>query len=135
MFNSYLKINTLFYRHFTCIFPLFFSFRLLSTAQGSLLDDEQLVNTLHTSKITSTEVSEQLQTSEQTEIKIDTAREVSRCVIKDGSRNEDCCMLEIFIVLIRYFSNYYTLHRIDATATPLVPRLIIIYIIFDIFLR
>ena len=50
--------------------------RLLSTAQGSLLDDEQLVNTLHTSKITSTEVSEQLQTSEQTEIKIDAAREV-----------------------------------------------------------
>ncbi|XP_066933177.1 dynein axonemal heavy chain 2-like [Clytia hemisphaerica] len=49
--------------------------RLLSTAQGSLLDDEQLVNTLHTSKITSTEVSEQLETSEQTEIKIDTARE------------------------------------------------------------
>lgn len=49
---------------------------LLSTAQGSLLDDEQLVNTLHTSKITSSEVSEQLQTSEQTEIKIDTAREV-----------------------------------------------------------
>ena len=47
------------------------------------MDDEQLVNTLHTSKITSTEVSEQLQTSEQTEIKIDTAREVSRCVAGD----------------------------------------------------
>jgi len=56
---------------------LLYIFRLLSTAQGSLLDDEQLVNTLHTSKITSSEVSEQLQTSEQTEIKIDTAREVS----------------------------------------------------------
>lgn len=40
------------------------------------MDDEQLVNTLHTSKITSSEVSEQLQISEQTEIKIDTAREV-----------------------------------------------------------
>ena len=47
------------------------------------MDDEQLVNTLHTSKITSTEVSEQLQTSEQTEIKIDTAREVSRCFAGD----------------------------------------------------
>ena len=34
------------------------------------------MNTLHTSKITSSEVSEQLQISEQTEIKIDTAREV-----------------------------------------------------------
>eukprot|EP00794_Sanderia_malayensis_P010712 gene10712-11859_t len=49
--------------------------RLLTTAQGSLLDDEQLVNTLHTSKITSSEVSTQLQDSEQTEIKIDAARE------------------------------------------------------------
>ena len=51
--------------------------RLLQTAQGSLLDDEQLVNTLNSSKTTSQEVTEQLQVSEQTEIKIDTAREVS----------------------------------------------------------
>ncbi|EDV25795.1 uncharacterized protein TRIADDRAFT_23475 [Trichoplax adhaerens] len=49
--------------------------KLLNTAEGSLLDDEQLVNTLQTSKTTSQEVSEQLQISEQTEIKIDTARE------------------------------------------------------------
>ncbi|XP_060775597.1 dynein axonemal heavy chain 2 [Neoarius graeffei] len=49
--------------------------RLLNEATGSLLDDVQLVNTLQTSKVTATEVSEQLQTSEQTEIKIDTARE------------------------------------------------------------
>lgn len=59
--------------------------RLLSTAQGSLLDDEQLVNTLHTSKITSSEVSEQLQTSEQTEIKIDTAREGYRACAQRAS--------------------------------------------------
>ena len=51
-------------------------FRLLQTAQGSLLDDEQLVNTLNSSKQTSQEIAEQLQVSEQTEIKIDTAREV-----------------------------------------------------------
>jgi len=50
--------------------------RLLNTAQGSLLDDEQLVNTLQSSKTTSMEVTEQLEISEQTEIKIDTAREV-----------------------------------------------------------
>eukprot|EP00795_Rhopilema_esculentum_P016694 gene16694-8141_t len=49
--------------------------KLLSTAQGSLLDDEQLVDTLHSSKTTSTEVSVQLADSEQTEIKIDAARE------------------------------------------------------------
>lgn len=37
----------------------------------------QLVNTLQTSKITATEVTEQLETSETTEINIDLAREVS----------------------------------------------------------
>lgn len=56
--------------------------RLLNEASGSLLDDVQLVNTLQTSKVTATEVSEQLETSEQTEIMIDTAREV--CVITSG---------------------------------------------------
>ena len=53
------------------------STRLLNEATGSLLDDVQLVNTLQTSKVTATEVSEQLESSEQTEIKIDSAREVS----------------------------------------------------------
>jgi dynein heavy chain len=41
-----------------------------------LLDDEELVNTLNSSKQTSQEIGEQLQVSEQTEIKIDAAREV-----------------------------------------------------------
>ena len=50
--------------------------RLLSTAQGSLLDDEALVNTLQSSKKTSEEVAEQLVVAEQTEAKIDAAREV-----------------------------------------------------------
>ncbi|KAF6770384.1 hypothetical protein AHF37_11372, partial [Paragonimus kellicotti] len=49
--------------------------RLLNEAQGSLLDDEQLVNTLQTSKLTSTEVTEQLQVAEKTEVQIDAARE------------------------------------------------------------
>ncbi|TGZ66460.1 hypothetical protein CRM22_005313 [Opisthorchis felineus] len=49
--------------------------RLLNEAQGSLLDDEQLVNTLQTSKVTSTEVTEQLQVAEKTEVQIDAARE------------------------------------------------------------
>uniref|UniRef100_A0A8D0HGT5 Dynein axonemal heavy chain 2 n=1 Tax=Sphenodon punctatus TaxID=8508 RepID=A0A8D0HGT5_SPHPU len=52
--------------------------RLLNEATGSLLDDVQLVNTLQTSKVTATEVTEQLETSETTEIKIDTAREAYR---------------------------------------------------------
>ncbi len=48
---------------------------LLSTAQGSLLDDEKLVNTLQSSKGISEEVTMQLVVSEQTEKRIDAARE------------------------------------------------------------
>lgn len=66
---SYCSPSIIFFRGlFVC--------RLLNETSGSLLDDLQLVNTLQTSKVTSTEVSEQLETSEQTEIMIDTAREV-----------------------------------------------------------
>lgn len=50
--------------------------RLLSMSQGSILEDEALVNTLQSSKKTSEEVKEQLEVSEQTEAKIDAAREV-----------------------------------------------------------
>nr|XP_021503796.1 dynein heavy chain 2, axonemal [Meriones unguiculatus] len=52
--------------------------RLLNEATGSLLDDVQLVNTLQTSKVTASEVTEQLETSETTEINIDLAREAYR---------------------------------------------------------
>ncbi|KAK1890151.1 Dynein heavy chain 2 axonemal, partial [Dissostichus eleginoides] len=59
--------------------------RLLNEATGSLLDDVQLVNTLQTSKVTSTEVSEQLESSEQTEIDIDSAREAYRSCAQRAS--------------------------------------------------
>ena len=62
--------------HHVVLLILYTLQRLLNTAQGSLLDDEQLVNTLQSSKTTSMEVTEQLEISEQTEVKIDTAREV-----------------------------------------------------------
>ena len=64
------------YMYFLHAWTLFTVCRLLSTAQGSLLDDEALVNTLQSSKKTSEEVGEQLQVAEQTEAKIDAAREV-----------------------------------------------------------
>eukprot|EP00966_Prymnesium_polylepis_P333337 7388810-Prymnesium_polylepis.1 len=48
---------------------------MLSHAEGSLLDDEELVLTLQSSKTTSAEVTSQLIISEQTEKKIDAARE------------------------------------------------------------
>ena len=48
---------------------------LLATAQGSLLDDEKLVNTLQSSKSIAEEVTQQLVVSEQTEKRIDIARD------------------------------------------------------------
>ncbi|XP_065175861.1 dynein axonemal heavy chain 2-like isoform X2 [Sycon ciliatum] len=59
--------------------------RLLSTAQGSLLDDEDLVKTLQSSKITSEEVTKQLEVSEVTEKEIDAAREQYRPCAKRAS--------------------------------------------------
>lgn len=52
------------------------SIRLLNEAQGSLLDDEELLITLQTSKATSQDIKEQLETAEETELQIDAAREV-----------------------------------------------------------
>jgi dynein heavy chain len=54
--------------------------RLLSTAEGSLLDDESLVTTLQDSKKTSEEVGKQLIIAEDTEKKIDVARQGYRPV-------------------------------------------------------
>ncbi|KAJ3224818.1 Dynein heavy chain 2, axonemal [Clydaea vesicula] len=50
----------------------------INLAQGSLLDDAKLVNTLQSSKSTAEEVTQQLVVSEQTEKRIDTAREAYR---------------------------------------------------------
>lgn len=61
---------------FLLFYVYVYSTRLLNESTGSLLDDVQLVNTLQASKVTSTEVSKQLESSEQTELKIDSAREV-----------------------------------------------------------
>ena len=59
--------------------------RLLNEAKGSLLDDEQLVNTLQDSKKTSNEVTEQLENAEKTEKAIDEAREGYRPAAKRAS--------------------------------------------------
>ena len=52
--------------------------RLLSETEGSLLDNESLVDTLQQSKITSDEVSRQLKEAEETEVRIDAKREEFR---------------------------------------------------------
>ena len=59
--------------------------KLLSTAEKSLLDDEKLVNALQSSKTTAEEVTIQLKISEQTETKIDAAREGYRASAQRAS--------------------------------------------------
>ena len=58
---------------------------LLATAQGSLLDNEKLVNTLQSSKAIAEEVTQQLVVSEQTEKRIDIAREAYRASAQRAS--------------------------------------------------
>ncbi|KAI5076359.1 hypothetical protein GOP47_0008424 [Adiantum capillus-veneris] len=59
---------------------------LLSKAQGNILDDEVLINTLSQSKITSDEITTKVAEAEKTEIAIDETREVYRKVATRASQ-------------------------------------------------
>lgn len=57
----------------------------LNSTQGALVDDEELIQVLQTTKVTSEEVNEKLKTSVYTEKKIMVAREEFRAVAARGS--------------------------------------------------
>eukprot|EP00983_Pelagomonas_calceolata_P008820 286699-Pelagomonas_calceolata.AAC.1 len=59
--------------------------RELCTVQGNILDDEELINTLAQSKITSNEISAKVAEAEVTEKQIDETRELYRPVTVQAS--------------------------------------------------
>ncbi|XP_065178852.1 dynein axonemal heavy chain 6-like [Sycon ciliatum] len=59
--------------------------RLLFNSEGNILDDEVLIETLNSSKVTSSEISRRVEQAEVTEAKISTARERYRPVATRGS--------------------------------------------------
>ena len=60
---------------------------------------------------------------------------VLKALFKGGSRHKNWCMARVLSFLIRYFSNYYTLHRSDlaARAAPLDLRLYISLISYNLY--
>ena len=59
--------------------------KLLFNSEGNILDDEDLINTLNESKVTSSVISTRLKEAEQTEAKISVAREKYRSVATRGA--------------------------------------------------
>merc|ERR1712054_567955 len=58
---------------------------MLSNSQGNILDDEELINTLAQSKVTSNEIAQKVTEAEATEKTIDETREVYRPVATRAS--------------------------------------------------
>jgi dynein heavy chain len=59
--------------------------KLLFNSQGNILDDEELINTLNQSKVTSATINSRLLEAQETEVNINTARERYRPVAIRGS--------------------------------------------------
>jgi dynein heavy chain len=59
--------------------------KMLSNSKGNILDDEELIQTLNQSKVTSADIMERVKMAEETELQINTAREKYRPVALRGS--------------------------------------------------
>eukprot|EP01105_Mastigella_eilhardi_P001895 TRINITY_DN122_c1_g4_i2.p1 TRINITY_DN122_c1_g4~~TRINITY_DN122_c1_g4_i2.p1 ORF type:complete len:4382 (+),score=1298.66 TRINITY_DN122_c1_g4_i2:875-14020(+) len=83
--------------------------KLLNTAQGSLLDDENLVNALESAKKTAEDIKQQLEIAEQNEIKIDSARQAFvPCAVRASTLFFVLKELSVVDIMYQYSLDMYT---------------------------
>ncbi|CAG9816206.1 unnamed protein product [Phaedon cochleariae] len=113
----------------------------LTTTQGSLLDDDTVIEVLNTTKATANEVKEKLSIAKETEIKINIAREEFRPVAARGSVLY-FLVVSMAMVNVMYqtslvqFLERFDLSMLRSEKTPLVSKRIvniIDYLTYEIF--